>query len=203
MKNLLTQLIDGLFRLPLLRRIRFGHRPVVENAREFTRAMNDLRRDQNNVWLSGPRQEVLDQAVAVAESAWQLPKGYFDSEDIQWNGCDSMDLENHTSIRTYGNAQSPLAMLMAGGSTTRTEEWVDALWADPRYRQAVAHVFARIGEGMDYFGGLITMFKAAELLIESGYGSPMGRVINRAFKEGLVGCRRDRTFLEGHRYLVV
>ncbi len=144
-------------------------------------------------------QSQFDKVLAGAESAWNLPRYYF-REMLDRPGAYNR-WEKYPSVHAPTgrcepfNSQSPLTWIACGTHDSYSQEVRDRLWADPRYRQAVAHVFSNVSEE-----------EALEVAsrMDDGYNGPNTRVIERAAREGLIGCKpRLADWVAGRRRVPV
>ena len=129
-------------------------------------------------------QSQFDKVLAGAECAWDLPRTYF-REMLDRPGAYNR-WEKYPSVTAPGgrcrpfNSQCPLTWIACGTHDSYSQELRDRLWADPRYRQAVAHVFSKVPEEEAL---------AVAARMDDGYNGPNTRCIERAAQEGLFGCK--------------
>ena len=127
-------------------------------------------------------EQQFEDVLSCADHAWQLPEDYFRRMLTQ------IEMGNYPS--KYPDVDSPVGRLdrmryqgcphniMSGCHPSYSEAFRERLWADPRWRQGLAHVFSIVPVDEAY---------AVASRVEDGYNRPVSDTILRAIEEGLFG----------------
>ena len=128
-------------------------------------------------------ERLFERALTDAEEAVSVPSWYFHENSFDGRrDCPFYPVRLDT-VKTTVFDQSPFHLIMTGGHNFYPEEFRERLWAEPRYRRAVAHVLHNVKD-------IPQMERALDSVKNTGYNGPMINVARRAIKEGLVGLSR-------------